>query len=153
MIAWYEMQLSKIIGGKDSDGVAYLKLFLIDYKQEFNVETVNPSCKKCLADYHDKFIKKYSNMENTSNYRLHKKREGLQLEAGSSIFVNNRNITDKYAGKLIERFKKINPNFKMSDLFDIYPTDVNKINVVDEEIVNENINLKTKKNKSRNKPR
>lgn len=62
-------------------------------------------------------------MENTSNYQLHKKREGLQLEFGGSIFVTNENITDRYAEKLIKRFKEINPDFKMEDLFEIYPTE------------------------------
>ena len=63
-------------------------------------------------------------MENISKYKLHKKREGLQLEFGGSVFVTNDNITDKYAEKLIKRFKEINKDFKMDDLFEVYPTDV-----------------------------
>lgn len=60
-------------------------------------------------------------MENQSQYVLHKKREGVQLEFGGSIFVSNANLTDDYAEKLVQRFKEINPDFKMDDLFEVYP--------------------------------
>ena len=86
---WHEMNVELIIGGKTADNVPYLKLFLIDYKTEFSIETVNASCQKCIVAYHREFIKKYSTMENTSNYQLHKKREGLQLEFGGSLFITN----------------------------------------------------------------
>jgi hypothetical protein len=118
------MNVELIIGGKTSDNIPFLKLFLIDYKNEFSVETVNASCQKCIVAYHREFIKKYTTMENTSNYKLHKKREGLQLEFGGSLFITNENITDRYAEKLIKRFKEINPEFKMDDLFEKYPKEV-----------------------------
>ena len=121
---WNEYSTELIIGGKTADNVPYLKLFLLDYKKEFNIEVVNAACTKCIYQYHKDFIKKTSKMENTSNYQLHKKREGLQLEFGGSIFVTNENITDRYAEKLIKRFKEINPNFKMEDLFEVYPTNI-----------------------------
>lgn len=60
-------------------------------------------------------------MENTSNYKLHKKREGLSLEFGGALLITNENITDRYAEKLAKRFKELNPNFKMDDLFEVYP--------------------------------
>ena len=118
---WHEMSLELIIGGKSSDNVPYLKLFLLDYKQEFSVDTVNASCQKCLYAYHKEFINKQKKMANTSKYQLHKKREGIQLEFGGSIFVTNENITDRYAEKLTKRFKEINKDFKMDDLFEVYP--------------------------------
>ncbi len=121
---WYEMNVELIIGGKSADNVPFLKLFLIDYKREFSIETVNAACQKCIVAYHREFIKKYSTMENTSNYQLHKKREGLQLEFGGSIFITNENITDRYAEKLVKRFKEMNKDFKMEDLFEKYPTEV-----------------------------
>lgn len=121
---WHEMNVELIIGGKTADNVPYLKLFLIDYKTEFSVETVNAACQKCIVAYHREFIKKYRTMENTSNYQLHKKREGLQLEFGGSLFITNENITDRYAEKLIKRFKEINPDFQMDDLFEVYPTNI-----------------------------
>ena len=114
------MKLDIIISGKTANDVSFLKLFLIDYKKEFNVETVNPSCETCLKSYHNDFIKKYQKMENTSNYELHKKRENLILKFGSNIRVNNSNITDKYAKQLIENYKN-NPNFTMDYLFSKYP--------------------------------
>lgn len=121
---WHEMSVELIIGGKTSDNVPYLKLFLLDYKQEFSVETVNASCQKCIVQYHKDFIKKFRPMENTSKYKLLAKREGIQLEFGGSIFVTNENITDRYAEKLVKRFKELNPNFKMEDLFEVYPKEI-----------------------------
>lgn len=121
---WHEMNVELIIGGKSADNVPFLKLFLLDYKQEFSVETVNASCQKCIVQYHKDFINKFRKMENTSKYLLHKKREGLQLEFGGSIFITNENITDRYAEKLVKRFKEMNKDFKMEDLFEKYPTEV-----------------------------
>lgn len=118
------MNVELIIGGKSADNVPFLKLFLLDYKQEFSVETVNASCQKCIVQYHKDFINKFRKMENTSKYLLHKKREGLQLEFGGSIFITNENITDRYAEKLVKRFKEMNKDFKMEDLFEKYPTEV-----------------------------
>ena len=40
-------------------------------------------------------------MANTCNYRLHAKYENIPLEFGSPILVNNGNITDEYAQKLL----------------------------------------------------
>lgn len=124
---WYEMNVDLIIGGKTADNVPYLKLFLLDYKQEFSVETVNASCQKCIVQYHKDFINKFRKMENTSKYKLLAKREGLQLEFGGSTFVTNENITDRYAEKLVKRFKELNPNFKMEDLFEVYPKEIAEI--------------------------
>lgn len=121
---WYEMNVDLIIGGKSADNIPYLKLFLLDYKQEFSVETVNASCQKCIVQYHKDFINKFRKMENTSKYKLLAKREGLQLEFGGSTFVTNENITDRYAKKLVKRFKELNPNFKMEDLFEVYPKEI-----------------------------
>lgn len=121
---WYEMNVDLIIGGKTADNVPYLKLFLLDYKQEFSVETVNASCQKCIVQYHKDFINKFRTMEANSKYKLLAKREGIQLEFGGSIFVTNENITDRYAEKLVKRFKELNPNFKMEDLFEVYPKEI-----------------------------
>jgi len=118
------MDVESIIGGETSDNVSLLKLFLIDYKSEFFVETVNASCHKCIVNYHNEFIKKYRKMENKSQYLLHKKREGLQLEFGGALLITNENITDRYAEKLIKRFKELNEDFKLEDLFEIYPTEI-----------------------------
>jgi hypothetical protein len=120
---WSEFSTELIIGGKTADGVPYLKLFLLDYKKQFNVETLNAACQKCIYQYHRDFIKQTSTMENTSKYQLHKKREGIQLEFGGSLFITNENITDRYAEKLIKRFKEINPDFKLEDLFEVFPTE------------------------------
>lgn len=118
---WHTLDIGTIISGTSADNVPYLKLFLIDYKREFNVEVVNAACQKCINQYHKDFIKKYSPMESTSQYKLLSKREGIPLEFGSNIFVTNKNITDKYAEKLIKRFKDAKPDFRMEDLFESFP--------------------------------
>lgn len=41
-------------------------------------------------------------MASTCNYRLHAKYENIPLEFGSPILVNNGNITDEYARKLLQ---------------------------------------------------
>lgn len=115
------MSVDLIIGGKTPDNVPYLKLFLIDYKKEFNVEVVNAACQKCIYSYHKDFVKKHNPMEANSKYKLLAKREGLQLDFGSSHFINNSNLTDSVAKQLIKKFKDLNPEFKMEDLFEVYP--------------------------------
>ena len=132
------MDVNTIIGGVAPDGVLYLKTFLIDYKTEFNVTNVNPSCTKCLVNYHNEFIKKY-NIMNNSDYVLKKKREGLPLHFGSSIRVNNGNITNEYALKLMERFE---PEY----LFDKFPKQDPKQEVTDTEEKQPYVNKK-KRNK------
>ena len=129
---WHKIDIGQIIGGVAPDGSPLLKNFLIDYKKEFSVEVVNASCHKCILSYQQEFIKKYGDMENTSKYRLHKKREGLQLEFGSSIFVTNKNITDDYAEKLIKRFSTLKPDFKLEDLFSQFPKTTKEIEVISE---------------------
>lgn len=143
------MKIETIIGGKTADNISYLKLFLIDYKNEFHVENVNASCQKCINSYHTEFIKKFTKMENISKYKLLPKREGLQLEFGSSIFVSNRNLTDEYAEILIARYKAIKADFKMSDLFEIYPEPTVKKEIVTEETILDVPVTPTKKQKRR----
>lgn len=118
---WQSMKLETIISGKDANDCSFLQQFLIDYKKEFSVEIVNPSCQTCLKEYHNEFVKKFRKMENNSKYELLKKREGLQLEFGSNIFVTNENLTDEYARILIDRYSELNENFKLEDLFSKYP--------------------------------
>jgi hypothetical protein len=147
---WHKLNIGAIISGTNPNGAPYLKQFLIDYKKEFNVEVVNPSCERCLKSYHDKFIKKYDTMENESKYRLHKKREGLQLEFGSATFVTNKNITDEYAETLINRYKKVFENkgeeFSLDYLFDTYPKeDVKQIEVLESKEVKPKKTRKTRK--------
>lgn len=132
---WHKIDIGQIIGGVAPDGSPYLKHFLIDYKKEFSVQVVNASCHKCINEYRHEFVKKYGDMENTSQYRLHKKREGLQLEFGSSIFVTNKNITDDYAEKLIKRFSDIKPDFELSYLFSQFPE--TKIEIAETETTQE----------------
>jgi hypothetical protein len=64
---------------------------------------VNPACQKCLSEYLTRYKQHYNAMANTCAYRLHAKYENIPLEFGSAILVNNANITDAYAQKLLDR--------------------------------------------------
>lgn len=45
-------------------------------------------------------------MKNNSQYRLKEKYNGIPLNFGSAILVNNSNLTDEYAFELLKRFDK-----------------------------------------------
>lgn len=96
------MDIHTIAISKGSDGTGYLQLFLQEYTRIFK-EKVNPSCPKCLNDYLTRYKNHYKAMENTCKYRLHAKYENIPLEFGSPTLVNNGNITDEYAMKLLEQ--------------------------------------------------
>lgn len=93
---WENESIENIIGGKTSDGVSLLKLFLTDYSNKFNQSNLCATCSNLIAEYHRNWINNLKEMENTSKYRLHLAYEGIPLEFGSSIYVNNANITDEY---------------------------------------------------------
>lgn len=136
---WQDMNFNTIIGGVAPDGVLYLKTFLIDYKYDFNVEAVNPSCQKCLREYHNEFIKKYKVMNTECNYRLRKKREGVVVPF-TGIRVNNNNLTDELAEKLLTKWEA-------SYLFDVYPKEEKKEKQTI--VVPETITFQKKKKKNR----
>lgn len=117
---WHNIGLSLILTGKTDNGEAFLKLFLKDYVS-LTHESVNATCQKCIKSYFDKYIKLTTMSENKSNYKLHPKREGLQLKFGSNIHVTNNNLTDEYAEILIARYKELKPDFELSYLFSEYP--------------------------------
>ena len=114
MFEWHNMNINTIIGGVAPDGVLFLKYFLIDYKKEFHVENVNPSCQTCLQEYHNKFIKKYIVMNANCSYRLRKKREGITIPFSDGKTVNNATLTNEIALKLLTKWDN-------AYLFDIYP--------------------------------
>lgn len=149
---WLEYDIENIIGGKSADGVSLLELFLKDYAKEFNATTLNASCKRCLVDYLQKYKSKFLIMDSNSKYILHKKREGLPLGFGSNIRVNNNNITDEYAIKLISIFKEsLGDSFTMDYLFSKFPKEeVKNIEVVSEEVVKP---IEKKKTKRTRKPK
>lgn len=120
----------EIIGGKTADNLSLLELFLKEYETIFKTK-VNAGCSKCLKNYYNNYKKKIMKNVN-SNYKLKQKYNGIPLEFGSNIFVNNENITDAFAEKLLERFDA-------EKIFEIYPAE--QIEVKDAEEV------KPKKNK------
>ena len=110
---WEGYDIEKIIGGVALDGTRLLKLFLIDYTTIFD-EVVNPSCSKCMGNYLLKYKLKIYEMQNNSQYRLKEKYNGIPLDFGSAVLVNNSNLTNEYALELLKRFDK-------ETLFDKFP--------------------------------
>lgn len=110
---WEGYDIGQIIGGVSPDGTRFLKLFLQDYTALFS-EVVNPSCSKCLNNYLQKYKSKKFEMQNTSQYRLKEKYNGLPLNFGSAVLVNNSNLTDEYALELLQRFEA-------ETIFDVFP--------------------------------
>lgn len=96
-----EMTIENIRGGKDASGVFYLESFLKEYTSIFPGK-VNPGCSKCLTEYLNRYKNHFKKMENKCAYKLHKKYENIPLEFGSDIVVNNANITNELALKLLE---------------------------------------------------
>lgn len=94
------MDIATVTRSVTGNGERYLELFLREYTSVFK-EKVNPSCPKCLTEYLNRYKNHFNAMANTCNYRLHAKYENIPLEFGSPILVNNGNITDEYAQKLL----------------------------------------------------
>lgn len=94
------MDIATVTRSVTGSGERYLELFLKEYTSIFK-EKVNPSCPKCLTEYLNRYKNHFNTMANTCNYRLHAKYENIPLEFGSPILVNNGNITDEYAQKLL----------------------------------------------------
>lgn len=94
------MDIATVTRSVTGSGERYLELFLREYTSIFK-EKVNPSCPKCLTEYLNRYKNHFNTMANTCNYRLHAKYENIPLEFGSPILVNNGNITDEYALKLL----------------------------------------------------
>lgn len=112
------MDIATVTRGIAGSGERYLELFLKEYVSLFK-EKVNPSCPKCLTEYLNRYKNHFKTMANTSQYRLHAKYENIPLEFGSPILVNNGNITDEYAQKLLEhkngeRYFALMPRFPFS---------------------------------------
>ncbi len=120
------MDTHTVATGKSSDGTRYLQLFLQEYTRLFN-EPVNPGCHKCLTTYLNRYKNHFTDMSNTCNYRLHARYENIPLEFGSPVLVNNSNITDEYAEKLLlhkngERYFAVLPQKK-----EPFTTEVSKL--------------------------
>lgn len=94
------MDLNTITSGVSGDGVKYLELFLKAYTA-LTSEKVNPGCNKCLTSYLTKYKNLMSQDKNKSGYILKAKYENIPLEFGSDVLVNNGNINEDYARKLL----------------------------------------------------
>lgn len=152
---WTEYKLESIVGQRKPDGSLLLEEFLKDYAnlKGVSLDSLQPSCSKCLNDYL-KFLKNKIMQENKteSNYKLQKRYNGIPLKFGSSIFVTNDNITDEYAEIIIGRFLDIYENkeqdFEPSMLFEKYPDNWEDSQFDFEDILSdEDLTLKELKNK------
>ena len=104
------------------NGVRYLEIFLNEYEELTGEKDINAGCNRCIANYLTTFktIKFKMKNINKSKYVLKEKYNNIPLEFGSNIFVNNQNLTDKYAKKLLEVYSK-------DQIFEEYPIDKPKI--------------------------
>lgn len=141
---WLEIDSERLMNGVTKEGVRYLKLFLIDYKNIFGVNNLNASCSSCIRTYHSNYKQKFKDMENSCNYKLKNKYNGLPLSFGSQIYVTNNNITDEYAEKLLERYEK-------DVIFEKYPKEKKEVKEATPENQNDLSNNLPKKQKRRRK--
>jgi hypothetical protein len=111
---WKKYKAVEVLNEKDENGNRLLSEFARDYKSLFNSE-ICPNCNDFSLKF-QKFIKTIQEMKNknqNSGYVLKKMYENIPLEFGSSIYVNNANLTDEYAETLLKK----HPRGK--DLFDV----------------------------------
>lgn len=115
------MDIATLTHSVTGEGVRYLELFLKEYLSLFG-GPLNPQCPACLTEYLNRYKNHYKQMDTpTTKYRLHAKYENIPLEFGSPILVNNGNLTEEYAQKLLEqpdgqRFFAVLPQKKEMDL-------------------------------------
>lgn len=133
MTDWTLLDKATIFTAKDEDGNRYLSEFMRDYMKMFPNTDPQAGCSKCLDEYYNNFIKKYKEMnnqvENTTGYKLKEKYQNIPLEFGSGVLVNNQNITEEFAIKLLERENGEN-------LFETLPEA--KTAVVKDEVIEDN---------------
>lgn len=124
---WLKYTAVEVKTGTDENGNRLLSQFAADYKSVFNND-ICPNCKSFNTNY-QKFLTHTKTMEkvNNSGYVLKKKYENIPLKFGSSIYLNNQNLTDKHAKTLLEN----HPRGK--DLFDVIPTGT-QTDVVSDEV-------------------
>lgn len=97
------MDIATLTHSVTGEGVRYLELFLKEYLSLFG-GPLNPQCPKCLTEYLNRYKNHYKEMETpTTKYRMYAKYENIPLEFGSPILVNNSNLTEEYAQKLLEQ--------------------------------------------------
>ena len=100
---WKEYTANDVLRQTDKNANRLLSSFARDYKKVFNRD-ICPSCK----DFNQKFqeflnhTKTMSQKKNNSGYVLKKMYENIPLAFGSNIYVNNQNLTDAYAKKLLK---------------------------------------------------
>ncbi|KGO85714.1 hypothetical protein Q765_14935 [Flavobacterium rivuli WB 3.3-2 = DSM 21788] len=96
------MDIATLTHSVTGKGVPYLEVFLKEYTSLFG-GPVNPACPKCLTAYLTNYQNHFNAMQNTCDYKLHKKFENIPLQFGSPILVNNSNITNEYAEILLQQ--------------------------------------------------
>lgn len=120
---WDKYQAVEVRTGTDQDGNRLIISFARDYKEVFGSD-ICPNCNGFDRKFNN-FLNKTKLMteKKKSRYVLKKMYQNIPLEFGSSLFLNNENMTDEYGAKLL----KNHPRGK--DLFDFLPTkDANTVN-------------------------
>lgn len=99
---WHEMEIESIVSAINAEGAFLLADFLRDYSKLTGQTDLCASCPHELARYLRDYKLKFNEMSNKSQYKLHAKYEGIQLDFGSSIHVTNANMTDKLGAQLLK---------------------------------------------------
>jgi len=101
---WLKYKAEEVLTDKDKNGNRLISSFASDYKRVFN-QDVCPSCKDFKIKF-QKFIKQIQIMKNqdkkNSGFVLKKMYQNIPLGFGSSVYVNNDNMTDEYGAELLE---------------------------------------------------
>lgn len=124
---WAKYTLEQIVSGKSADGSLLLEGFLKEYAklEGVSLSSLQPSCPTCLNRYYNEYILKHTIMKNKSQYKLHKRYNGISLGFGSQILLTNANLTDEYAEQLILRYldvyEKRSEKFDIKVFFEEYP--------------------------------
>jgi hypothetical protein len=138
---WTDKTLEQIVGGKNPDGSSMLVSFLKYYSEVSGVKVLNAGCSKCLQQYYKDLKQKHIMKNNKSTYRLHAKFNNIPLRFGSSIFVNNENITDELAEALVSRYIDVadakEEEYKIDSMFEKYPENWEEAQYTDEDTTDE----------------
>jgi topoisomerase IA-like protein len=98
---WAVIDANTLARGKDSEGVRYLTKFAKDYFNLFS-EALNVGCQKCIRQALTKYNYKIMSTDKDTKAVLKAKYNNISLGFGTGKIVNNDNITQETALRLLE---------------------------------------------------
>lgn len=101
---WNNYQSHQVKNDVDASGNRLISAFAKDYKSVFGLD-ICPNCNDFQIKFQN-FLKQIDIMSKSksknSGYVLKKKYQNIPLGFGSPIYVNNDNMTDEYAQRLLK---------------------------------------------------